>query len=312
MKNKIPIAFAFDDSLVMPAVVCMTSLLENSKIDTFYDIFVIHSSKVSFADTPLIKLSSIYSNCKISFIEVETSFDACYEVRGITTPTYYRLLIPELISEYDKILYSDVDVIFRDDMSDFYNQDLDGYYLGGVDNCSFLRPDVQRYIKQELGLDYKKGYFYAGNIVMNLSLMRQDKVVAKFKALSGRKYLQQDMDILNIVCNGKIKSLSPEFCVTNYIYELILSQKNDLLSVYTEQDLSNAIKKGIIHYNGPKPWSQWCQNFDIWWDYYRKSCCFNELDALNFYKNRMKDIDSLSLWKRVKLLFKYFIYGKAN
>ena len=38
----VPILFTFDQSLLMPAGVCLTSLLESAEPDTFYDIFIIH------------------------------------------------------------------------------------------------------------------------------------------------------------------------------------------------------------------------------------------------------------------------------
>ena len=43
--NTIPIAFAFDNNLVMPACVCLSSLMMNANPDTFYDIFILHSEK---------------------------------------------------------------------------------------------------------------------------------------------------------------------------------------------------------------------------------------------------------------------------
>lgn len=46
--SKIPIVFCFDDNLLMPAGVCLTSLLEHANPDTFYDIFILHDNKSSF------------------------------------------------------------------------------------------------------------------------------------------------------------------------------------------------------------------------------------------------------------------------
>lgn len=43
--NIIPIAFAFDNNLTMPAAVAFTSLLKNASPETFYDIFILHSEK---------------------------------------------------------------------------------------------------------------------------------------------------------------------------------------------------------------------------------------------------------------------------
>ena len=44
--NIVPIAFAFDNNLILPACVCLSSLMMNAKEDTFYDIFILHSEKV--------------------------------------------------------------------------------------------------------------------------------------------------------------------------------------------------------------------------------------------------------------------------
>lgn len=43
--KRVPIAFAFDNKLVFPACICLSSLLMNAKEGTFYDIFILHSSK---------------------------------------------------------------------------------------------------------------------------------------------------------------------------------------------------------------------------------------------------------------------------
>ena len=42
--NIVPIAFAFDNNLVMPAGICISSLMMNANEDTFYDIFILHSA----------------------------------------------------------------------------------------------------------------------------------------------------------------------------------------------------------------------------------------------------------------------------
>lgn len=43
--NIIPIAFAFDNNLIMPAAVAFTSLLKNAAPETFYDIYILHSER---------------------------------------------------------------------------------------------------------------------------------------------------------------------------------------------------------------------------------------------------------------------------
>ena len=125
--NIVPIVFSFDNNLVMPACVCISSLMMNAKEDTFYDIFILHSASECLNKADLDRIPQYYKNCKIQYREVGNEFDGAFEIRGITTPAYYRLLIPEIIPEYDKVIYSDVDVIFRDDLYHFYDIDLSDY-----------------------------------------------------------------------------------------------------------------------------------------------------------------------------------------
>lgn len=308
--NTIPIAFAFDHNLVMPAEVCISSLLMSANTDTFYDIYILHSDKCDFSDTRLATFSDYYPNCKISFRKVCGEFVSAFEIRGITTTAYYRLLIPEIIPEYDKILYSDVDVIFREDLSSYYNTDLEGYYMAGVDNGSALRPAVQKYVKDKLGIDHKYGHFYSGNLLINSALIRKDNLIKRFRELAKQNFHQQDMDIINIACYGKIKPLSPAFCLTNYLTELIVERKKEFLNFFPEDVLQHALQKGIVHYNGPKPWKEWCVNFDIWWEAYRNSPVFDEKKYFDFFYNKQGELDSFSLWKRAKILARFFIYGR--
>jgi len=307
--QKIPVVFCFDNNWELPAGVCLTSLLVNAKPDTFYDVFILHSDKCTFLDGKLSELPLQYNNCKITFRCVGKEFENAFEIRGITVSTYYRLLIPEIIPEYDKIIYSDVDVIFRKDMSQIYEStDLTGLYMAGVVDPS---PDVYDYHEYIKGLDLlPEDYIYAGNLIINSELIRKDGIVQKFIKEAGQsKYMYQDMDIVNIVCKGKTKKISPEFCLSLAVRKCAINQAEPLF--YTKQELEESMKDGIIHYTGPKPWVQYCPDFDIWWEYYRKSIFFDQKFYFEFFNRKMNEYDYLPLWKRVKILLRWFLYRKT-
>lgn len=310
--NIIPVVFAFDNNLILPACVCISSLMMHAKKDTFYDIFILHSKKIELQREQLDKIPVYYPQCRIQYRTVGDCFDNAFEIRGITQPTYYRLLIPKLIPEYEKVIYSDVDVIFRDDFWNIYNTNIDNYYMAGVDNGSALRPSVQMYVKKSLGIDCKYGHFYAGNLLINCALIKADNVIEKFCELAQKEFRQQDMDIINIVCYGRIKTLPPMFCLTNYLTELIIKNKLEMLKFFTKEELLYALTNGTIHYNGQKPWKGYCINFDIWWEYYRKSPFFDERYYFDFFYGKLNELDQLSLWKRIKILVRYFVYGKRE
>jgi lipopolysaccharide biosynthesis glycosyltransferase len=284
----------------------------HAKENTFYDIYILHSEHERLNREELDKLPTFYSNCSITYRSVGNIFDGAFEIRGITTTAYYRLLIPELVPEYGKVMYSDVDVVFREDMSQYFNVDLTGYYMAGVDNASALRQDVQRYIKDELGIDHKYGHFYSGNLVINSSLILKDNIIPRFRELAKKNFHQQDMDIINIACYGKIKALSPAFCLTNFLTEIIVKRKDEFLAYFSEDELHHALNKGIVHYNGPKPWKEWCVNFDIWWEAYRNSPVYDEQFYFDFFNGKQGELDKLPLLKRVKILLRYFIYGRKK
>lgn len=104
----------------------------------------------------------------MTFRQVDNEFLGTFEIRGIQETAYCRLLDPELIPEYDKILYSDVDVISREDLSDYYFTEIGDNSFAGVESGSAYQPGIQKCLLDVLGIDWHKGYFYSGDLVINL------------------------------------------------------------------------------------------------------------------------------------------------
>lgn len=277
-----------------------------------YLLFILHSANIALKKEELDKLSQYYQNCRIQYRQVDNTFDSAFEIRGITTSTYYRLLIPDLIPEYDKIIYSDVDVIFRSDLSNIYfSVDLHDSYVAGVNALIPFIPDMRAYYQKMRKVEMK-GIIYAGNIILNSKKIREDNIIEQFKKLAKKNFRFQDLDVLNIVCQNRVTYLKPEFCVTTYFSEFSIRNRTILRQYWTDNDIALALQNGIVHYNGQKPWKGFCVNFDIWWEYYRKSPFFDEKFYFEFFYKRLNELDQLSLWKRIKILIRYFVYGKRE
>lgn len=310
--KKVPIVFAFDENLILPAEICICSLLENAKASTFYDIFILHGSKTDLRAFDAKRIKKAFPRCKITLKNIGNPFGNSYEIRDITNVTYYRLLIPFLIQEYDTIIYSDVDVIFRSDLSDIYSSiNLDNYYFSGVRALAQHIPGYKKYYSDTIKIQ-PENIVYAGNIIINSKKIRQDGLVETFLEMAKKKYQFQDMDILNIACKGNILYMEPAFCVTTYFMDFAVNNKGLLTHYWEETAIDNALRNGIVHYNGQKPWKGYCVNFDIWWEYYRKSPFFDEKFYFDYFYNRLNEYDLLPLWKRVKILIRYFVYGRKE
>lgn len=299
----VPILFTFDQNLVMPAGVCLTSLLESAEPETFYDIFILHGPGCDFSALDVLK--ERFSNFRMTVKEISGEFVGAYEIRGIPETAYYRLLSPDLIPEYDKLLYSDVDVVIREDLSKYYDLDLGDNYFAAVDNCSRLRPAVRKFIADTLNLDWRNGYYYSGNLVINSALIRKDHMIDKFRELGKNNYNQQDMDIINIACNKRFLPLGPVFCMSVQLYSLIVNRRDEMDAIYGHEALDAALDHGIVHYNGTKPWKGACMNMDIWWSAYRRSPFYDEAFCQRFWEGQMTLLERLPLLKRIKMVLRY-------
>lgn len=306
--NTVPIAFAFDNNLAMPAAICISSLMESAREDTFYDIYVLHAASENLDKCYLDIVENYYKNCKINYVNVPDIFKNSFEIRGITVAAYYRLLIPKLIPGYDRIIYSDVDVIFRQDLSDVYfNTELGECYIAGVNNLAHLDADLEKHYGSTLGLD-THNIICSGFLLMDSKRILADGLIDIFIEQAKNKYKFQDQDILNIVCRDRIKMLPPKYSVLTYIAHMIQYKPEDLRQIWNENELNEAIEKGNIHYNGQKPWKGYCINFDIWWEYYRKSPIYNQSYYFQYFNEKLNEYDRLPLMKRIKILIRYFIY----
>lgn len=310
--NIVPIAFAFDENLILPAEVAICSLLHNALPTTFYDIFILHGNNADLSGFGAQRIKEQYPNCNITLRNVGDSFAGAYEIRGITNVTYYRLLIPTLIPEYEKIIYSDVDVIFREDLSHIYISTVfENEYVAGVRALMHNIPGYADYYSTKLGIS-PADVIYAGNIIINSKKIVEDNMVDVFCEMTKEKFRFQDMDIINIACKDRIKYLEPAFCVTTYFTDFAVNQIEKLTAQWSMPSIMEAMDLGIVHYNGQKPWTGYCVNFDIWWEYYRKSPFFNEKFYFDFFYNKLNEHDQLSLWKRVKILLRFFVYGRTK
>lgn len=292
----IEVCCAFDRHLVTAAEVMFVSLAENAAAGTEYRISVLCSSTGLDSDSRerLMKVFRGFSRHSIRFIEVGDSFAGAFEIRGITVPTYYRLLLPELMSDVPRVLYLDVDLIIRDDLKSLFETGLEGMYLAGVKGIytNFSRERVE-----SLGISLG-GYVNAGVLLLNLDLMRQHGLQSDFVAMVPRDYEFQDQDILNIRCVGKIAYLHPRYNIhAMFDYPENPEFCDDLFGPGAAREA--IASPGIIHYAGRKPWqSNECYFYDVWWEYYRQTANF----SIEFYLEHQRSVlRGLEEFRKLKL-----------
>ncbi|MFD2966833.1 glycosyltransferase family 8 protein [Sphingobacterium bambusae] len=266
VSEDIPVVIAFTPNYFVPVATCISSVLRNADEDArFHFICLLTEALPEHMQQLLNELVGELG--RFTFMDLTGTLSAdIYVDPKYTIAASYRLLLPDLLPQYDKVLYIDCDMIFRNDLSELYHRvDLDDNYMAGV-----FEATLEQQLAHMQVIGCAPGtYINSGLLLMNLKKLREDGMVAKFLEAATQEGLEfPDQDVINQLCKGRIIGLPPFW---NSIRTFLLPQyKADFLRFYTEQDWQTVQRKGNVHYTGPKPWKTFTVAFDLWWRYYFK------------------------------------------
>ena len=213
----------------------------------------------------------------------------------------------------------DGDIVVENDLRQMYLVDLENDYLAAVkqDYHLFSKDFIERTISK-LEVDNLSGYFFAGDIVMNLKKMREDKMTERFLEALGKGYLSEDQDILYKFCREKVKyiSLTYTFC-NRYINE----SKFLSTDIYSREEIEDALQYPvIIHFAGGnmKPWNNLrCKAAEKWWNYAKNVLedeTFKEIYDIAKKKTEERDFDylisGLDKTRNKVIIFGFSMIGK--
>ena len=285
----IPIVLSSDNQYALYMYTTMISILENKNKNTYYAFYLLVPSK--FLKSNVNKILSITDKymCYINFINIDEKLfkNINMNIPHITVPTYYRLLIGELLpNEIDKCIYLDSDICVCKDLSELFNIDIKDNYIAGVVSPVYYFSEKKHC--ERLNLPSMKQYLNAGMLIMNLKQIRKDNMTKKFIDLTKRNFDSQDQDVLNVACYGRIMTLPPKYNAQVFR----LKENNPLLTeLYKKKDIIEAKTiPYIIHYsNKRKPWNSigiYMEKY--WWDIAKQTPNANILfNRVNIYKNKI-------------------------
>ena len=220
--GEIPIFFAIDDQYIPFLAVALKSLIENANKDYKYLIKVLHTNVQEDHMKQIKKYED--ENVSIEFVNlsyyIERIQDKLYTRDYYTNTTYFRLFLPELYPQYDKVLYLDSDIIVLGDISELYNTDMGTNLVAAApDDIIQYNKVFQDYAELVVGVEKYQNYFNAGVLLMNLDELRKFNFQEKFLYLLGtvKFSVAQDQDYLNRLCKGKVTLISHDWDVMPYV-----------------------------------------------------------------------------------------------
>lgn len=277
----IPVFFACDDGYVKYMMVTMRSLIAHASPENQYHLYVLHTNISQENKNKVYEMMT--DNVSIGFCDVSDELKKVQEKLAVrdyySLTTYYRIFIPELFPQYDKVLYIDSDTVLYRDIADLYSYEMGDNYIGGIQDYLVASVKIYGdYVEQVLGVS-RAAYFNAGVVLINSNLFRKNHIKDKFVDLLNTYsfVVAQDQDYLNILCQDHILWLDSKWNVQ-----------------MTEKDERPEKEIGLVHYNlATKPWHNLdCRYGDMFWKYALETADYEALreEQRNFGEEDAKKV----------------------
>lgn len=209
------LALAADEGYAMPTAVAIRSALDHLDPTRDPHVYVL-TIDMTAETTERLHESVARPGVCITFIPVPADRFDHLPVRHLLTRTAYcRLLLPELLAGFDRVLYLDGDVLVRHDVGPLFDLDLKGastagardhglWYMssrGGVAGAGDVPPDAP--------------YVNTGVLVMDLKAWRERRIAERVEALRAVTETpgELDQDSINVTIVGDVVLLDPRWNV---------------------------------------------------------------------------------------------------
>ena len=185
-KLRIACAYATDNAYVYPTLVAMTSLAENAGENTFYDIYVMIGKGFTEENKNVLKSveEKHVKHCEVIFLDMGDKFKDEKTNKKITTPTYYRLELHNLLPNVDRIIWMDGDTAVFEDLTELITLDMKGNYIMGF--LDSIPEAIERFNISNATV------LCSGVLLMDLDALRKNNMTEKFT-----KFMVEQKDKIN-------------------------------------------------------------------------------------------------------------------
>ena len=142
-KNIIHVSYSLDDQEVYPTFISMLSGLENCNKDNFivYHLLLSHDFNMSYTEI-FESLKKKYP-VKINYYIIPNIFGSSAKWTAGTDCVYYKILIPLMFPDYNRMIYLDGDTLIRHDILEMYQYPFnDSYILGFPFYMGYVMGDL--------------------------------------------------------------------------------------------------------------------------------------------------------------------------
>jgi len=286
----IHICFCSDNNYARHLGVAIASVLANADADDQLFFHILDNGISMENRQRLLSLRKI-KDFAIEFAKAEEEIFEKYDFgkkTNYTVPaTFYRLKVPEIFKQYDRMLLMDVDIVVLSSLRKLYEADFHGKALAMV--------------KDYLDYVFTGDYFNAGVILfnvkecnaVNLSERLIDRIMTK-------KTEFLDQDAINEVARGMIAEL-PFACN---------AQIHKDISANIEKIRKMTDELVVLHYTGrAKPWSKYATPFDGYYYRYLRYTTFPWRLKAEFIRSKRFFLNAFYRVERLDDVRTHYLFG---
>lgn len=245
--------------------VCIRSIVLTASSENNYDIIVIERGISDKNKERVRSIAAGHSNISIRFLNVAQQIkDANFYVNSdrISQETYYGLLTPWFLPNYQKLIIMDCDMIVKRDIADLYNTPLNGNIGGGVNDVVLQgwlndpKNDTYSYYVNDLHITNPFKCFNGGLILLDLEKYRSIFTWSEvMNYINKYKLRVVDQDIFNILLEGRSELLDVRWNHMIYLKGAISSAIGNAPAAAQKLYFESQKEPYIIHYASEnKPW----------------------------------------------------------
>jgi FkbM family methyltransferase len=182
--------------------------------------------------------------------EEAAAFPSLARYGGVTA--WFRLLLPRLLPEVERVLYLDADLLVTGPIHALWDTDLAGKCLAAVTNP--VLGDDRRRVVEDLGLPDPARYFNSGVMLMDLVRLRDTGLMLEAERIARERSVPTpwaDQEPLNAALWEQRLDLHPRWNLMNPCFDL-----PPRLLPWPAHQVREAVENpAIVHFIGPyKPW----------------------------------------------------------
>lgn len=287
-KKIVPIVTAFNENYAITGAALIQSIIENSDPSCFYDLYIIEGA---LSNTTKFNFNFMFRNLKNFRLNI-INVDQYFENKNLnlhahfSKETYYRVLIPTILPQYNKVIYLDADMVVNKDVQHLFDTDMEQKSVAAVKDyvmSGFIKHKImcrgecgafaaEDYLKQYLGMRNPHNYAQAGVLIFNTEKIRKTKVDQLIlRDMCQTIYWFLDQDLLNKHLEDDIYYLDTHWNVLHGNDNVDSFFKK--LPLQIMENYFNARKDPwIIHFAGEqKPWLNPATDFASIFFYYLRN-----------------------------------------